>query len=310
MSDIHFHHEALLYSGNDGFVAGTLPFIRDGLRAAEPVLVAVARPRIDALKQALGADAERVYFTDMHVLGRNPARIIPAWSDFLSQRARDGNPVRAIGEPVWPGRTRAELSECRRHESLLNCAFDGRQTWSLLCPYDVDGLDEEAIEVAYRTHPLVSRDGAALHSQQYVHPDASPGPFAGGLTPFGEGTTELRFCGEQLGLLRRRLSSWALEFGLEARCNEQLVLAVNELASNSVRYGGGSGTVRMYRDQETLLVEILDAGRITAPLAGRVRPAPQQPAGRGLWLVNQLCDLVQIRSGESGTVVRLHMHLN
>ena len=28
--------------------------------------------------------------------------------------------------------------------------------------------------------------------------------------------------------------------------------------------------------------------------------------GRGVWLANQLCDLVQIRSGAAGTVVRLH----
>jgi hypothetical protein len=31
--------------------------------------------------------------------------------------------------------------------------------------------------------------------------------------------------------------------------------------------------------------------------------------GRGLWLVNQLCDLVELRSDEEETVVRLHMTL-
>jgi hypothetical protein len=40
---------------------------------------------------------------------------------------------------------------------------------------------------------------------------------------------------------------------------------------------------------------------------GRTPPSPDQRAGRGLWLANQLCDLVQIRSTEAGTVVRLHM---
>ena len=28
--------------------------------------------------------------------------------------------------------------------------------------------------------------------------------------------------------------------------------------------------------------------------------------GRGVWMANQLCDLVQVRSGARGTVVRLH----
>ena len=37
---------------------------------------------------------------------------------------------------------------------------------------------------------------------------------------------------------------------------------------------------------------------------GRMAPTP---AARGLWLANRLCDLVQVRSGEQGTVVRLHV---
>jgi len=39
------------------------------------------------------------------------------------------------------------------------------------------------------------------------------------------------------------------------------------------------------------------SGRIDDPLVGRQR----------LWIANQICDLVQIRSGESGTQVRLQM---
>jgi hypothetical protein len=38
-----------------------------------------------------------------------------------------------------------------------------------------------------------------------------------------------------------------------------------------------------------------------------VWPEPGELDGRGLWLANQLCDLVQIRSGAGGTRVRLQM---
>jgi anti-sigma regulatory factor (Ser/Thr protein kinase) len=65
----------------------------------------------------------------------------------------------------------------------------------------------------------------------------------------------------------------------------------------------------MWSENETLLVEIRDEGHIEESLVGRTRPTPEQPAGRGLWLVNQLCDLVQIRSSPAGSVVRVHMHL-
>ena len=67
-------------------------------------------------------------------LGRNPACIIPAWREFL--RDAGPGPIVGIGEPVWPGRSDAELVECSRHESLLNLAFDGGRPWRLLCPYD------------------------------------------------------------------------------------------------------------------------------------------------------------------------------
>jgi len=42
----------------------------------------------------------------------------------------------------------------------------------------------------------------------------------------------------------------------------------------------------------------------------RVRPTPTQTGGRGLWMANQVCDLVRIRSGDTGTAVRLHMSLS
>jgi anti-sigma regulatory factor (Ser/Thr protein kinase) len=86
-----------------------------------------------------------------------------------------------------------------------------------------------------------------------------------------------------------------------------LVTATSELAANSIMHGGGTGTLRLWRENGNLIAEVEDAGRIEDPLVGRLRPGIRQEGGRGLWLTNQLCDLVQIRSGEGGTVVRLHV---
>jgi hypothetical protein len=57
-----------------------------------------------------------------------------------------------------------------------------------------------------------------------------------------------------------------------------------------------------YARQLEFRLETLSAG----PLAGRIRPEIDQASGHGLWLVNQLCDLVQVRTSEHGTVVRAH----
>jgi hypothetical protein len=54
--------------------------------------------------------------------------------------------------------------------------------------------------------------------------------------------------------------------------------------------------------------EVSDGGHILDPLAGRRLPGQGSLGGRGLWLVHHLCDLVETRTGEDGTVVRLHVH--
>jgi anti-sigma regulatory factor (Ser/Thr protein kinase) len=306
----HFHHETLFYSGIDGFIEGTLPFIQDGLAADEPILVAVDATKIGLLSHALGDDAARVGFTDMHVLGSNPARIIPAWRGFLQAHASDGRSVRGIGEPVWAGRSDSELAECQRHESLLNVAFDVGQAWRLLCPYDVAALDDKVIAGAHVSHPFVVRDGVACTSDDYVSIKDGWSPFEGMLPgPQGE-PTELGFTCDELGTLRSSVARFAAH-DLRARDRlEDLVLAVHELATNSIYHGGGQGTLRMWRAGETLLFEVEDRGQFADPLVGRVFPKPDQWSGRGLWLANQLCDLVQIRSRPSGSVVRLHMRLS
>src|ERR1700720_2701637 len=156
-----FHHQALFYKGEDGFLCGTLPFIAQALGSEEPLTIAVSDARTAQLQEVLGDDAERVLFVNMRLLGRNPARIIPAWRKFLSERSLDGHPMRGIGEPVWPGRSDAELDECARHESLLNVAFGGGPEWRLLCPYDLDALDAQTIEEARLTHPSLVHGGTS-----------------------------------------------------------------------------------------------------------------------------------------------------
>src|SRR5664279_3844204 len=115
-----FRHEALLYSGDDGFLAGTVPFLQRAIDEEQPALVVVSAARIDLLRSAFTASSDHVLFADMAAIGRNPARIIPVWRDFLDDHASDGSADRGVGEPIWPARTPAELVECQRHEALLN----------------------------------------------------------------------------------------------------------------------------------------------------------------------------------------------
>src|SRR6267378_1754748 len=107
----HFRHESLFYSGPDAFLAGTLPLIDRTLEREGPVLVAAREANLELLRDALGERAGGVRFADMRVLGRNPARIISAWHQFLEAAASRGAPALGVAEPIWPGRSVAELTE-------------------------------------------------------------------------------------------------------------------------------------------------------------------------------------------------------
>jgi anti-sigma regulatory factor (Ser/Thr protein kinase) len=301
-----FRHEALFYGdGAHGFLAGAISPVDAALENEASVLVAVRRANASALREALSERAKHVRFVDMEAVGRNPARIISVWREHLERHT--GGDTLGVGEPVWPERSVAELDECIRHEALLNLAFDGGWGWHLLCPYDIDALEDHVIEAAQRTHPVITRDGSSRRSRAYG--DGEVRPFDGDLPSRPHGAEELAFGMEDLSRLRRLVAAWAEEQSLAVEGGEDLVLAVNELAINSVAYGGGRGALRMWREGGTLLCEVEDCGLMHPPLVGRIRPEPDAASGRGLWIANQLCDLVQIRSSPGGTVVRVHKAL-
>lgn len=295
-----FRHEALIYRDPEDFLAATVPFLREGLEAGAPALVAVSRANTALLEGELGGDAAAVRFVEMETLGRNPARIIPFWRQLVDENA--GRALRGIGEPVWPGREPAEIDECERHESLLNVAFSPLPAWSLLCPYDGRAFDDEVLEKVADSHSAVERDGATHRSSEYV---AGRDCFAGELSARPGGAEVFEFGRSTLASVRRRVEHAAGRAGLPAAGAADLVIAASELAANSIAHGGGSGTLRTWQDEGRLSVEFEDAGSIEEPLVGRLRPQPAQEGGRGLWLVNQLCDLVQIRSRPGRTTVRL-----
>jgi anti-sigma regulatory factor (Ser/Thr protein kinase) len=302
-----FRHEALLYAGRDEFADRIGAFVRDAVAAEEPVLAVVDSEKIDLLREALHGETGEVFFADMRELGGNPARIIPAWREFVAEHTVSRRRVRGVGEPIWPGRSEAELAECRRHESLLNLAFAEGRPWWLVCPYDTEALDPAVVEEARRTHPFVCEDGVGRESVDYYGLEAIARPFDEELPdPPGE-ASELAFRTGPLSSLRRFVARHAADLGAERRAD--FVLAVHEVVSNSLRHGGGKGILRLWHDRDAVVCEVSDGGRIDDPLVGRERPAFARAGGRGLWLANQLCDLVQVRSFATGSVVRLHMKL-
>jgi len=297
-----FQHQALIYEGVDDYLMGTMPFVHGALIADEPLLIAVAEDKGELIAGEMGPDSDRVLFLDMQKVGHNPAAIVPLWCDFVEDHA---GPVRGIGEPAWAARSQAALDECHCHEGLLNVAFASASAWNLLCLYDAEALDAEALERVGRSHSRVRRRGRIEESPGF---EAQPDCLGGELPPPRSRADLLAFGIAGLSEVRQRVAVAAERVGLDSGGVADLVTAASELAANSVVHGGGSGTLRIWSEDDHLLVEVEDQGHIVEPLVGRLRPDVSQEEGRGLWLANQLCDLVQIRSsGESGTRIRLHV---
>jgi anti-sigma regulatory factor (Ser/Thr protein kinase) len=302
-----YRHEALLYCGTAEFLTGTTSFIRRAVDAGDPILVVVSRPKIGMLRKELGAEAVKVSFADMAEVGGNPGRIIAAWRDFVQDQA-GASQLYGIGEPVDPGRSPAELAECQLHEALLNVAFDASTPFWLLCPYDLEALAADVIDEAHRTHPFVAR-GEDRKAHGSFRPVNLADPFARPLPPRPADSAYLAIQPGTLGKVRTFVAALAQQTGLDQRSATAIVQAVNEIATNSLQHGGGQGELHTWIDNQSLVCEVSDHGHITSPLAGRLPPTPDTTHSAGLWLANQLCDLVQIYSSPGRTAIRLYQNL-
>ena len=300
-----FRHEALLYEGEEEFTARVGDFVREGVEAGDSVLVVVSGQKVRRLRAELGSLARNVEFEDMDEVGVNPARIIPLWHAFAA-----GSPpqtaLRGVGEPIDANREPDVLVECERHEALLNVAFGDDRPFHLLCPYDTKTLPRAVLDEAARNHPYV-RNGGIQESATFRGVAACAAPQRDALGAPPADTSEAEFDLASLRGARTSVSQLMFENGFGARQTENFVLVVHELATNAVRHGGGGGTLALWADGDTVFAEVRDAGRIDDPLVGRVEPPLGAARGRGVWIANQLCDLVQIRSRPDGNVARARL---
>ncbi|KAA2258127.1 sensor histidine kinase [Solihabitans fulvus] len=305
------HHPALLYRGPAEYLAGTVPFVLDGLAAGQPVAVVVPPGNLTLLRSHLGDAAERVLMIDMTEAGRNPGRIIPGVLRAFADK-HDGVHVRIIGEPVWASRSASEYPACAQHEALINLAFKDRDV-SILCPYDAVALDAVAIADAFRTHPMLLDTDGSRTSPDYA-PDRVLADYNEPLpVPPTAATCLVR--PNDFVSLRRFAVAQAASRGMVGDRLDDLLLAVTELATNSAEVVLDAArrddpvTMAFWAKDRHLVCQAHGPGVLRDPLAGRRPISVHQFRGRGLLLVNQLADLVRVHTGPDSTTVRVLFRL-
>ncbi len=295
-------HLVLFYRDAAEYRACLNEFVQAGVAAAEPVLIAVPKllaappdwPRGAAIRTA-----------DMAELGRNPARIAPALRAFCD--AHPGGPVRVVSESIWPGRSRAEVCEAVRHEALIEQALAGLAV-DVLCLYDAATLPRSVLAEAGRAHRWQFRGNEVGTNADYEGPGAIPAWCQVPLPspPPDAEAVEYR---SDLRQVRAMVTTAGERAGLAAAQVTDLMIAVSEVAANTLRHTRTGGVALAWRADGEVVCQVTDTGHIADPLAGLHRPPPGEPGGQGLWLVNQVCDLVEVRSNAAGTSVRMHMRI-
>ncbi|SRX95134.1 anti-sigma regulatory factor [Amycolatopsis mediterranei S699] [Mycobacterium shimoidei] len=304
----NFVHPALFYRTRVEYLDSLLPFIVDGINAGHPVMVAVPGPNLAALRETLGRHAAHVVMTDMTDAGRNPGRILgEVLSGFVVKHP--GEPVRIVGEPIWPSRSEVEYPACVQHEALINHAFVGRDV-TVVCPYDVAHLHPGVIVDACRTHPVLWRPGFPEQQSASYDPDLVCAHYN---QPLGTHSAAVKYTVRSLADLsgaRAFAVAYGQWFRLSATRTADLQLITNELATSSLMYAAGPCRLALWQHDGYLVCEARDRGRLDDPLAGRRTYDSDTGRGRALYVVNAIADLTRAYTGADETTIRAYLRLD
>jgi|SRR5580698_7160729 anti-sigma regulatory factor (Ser/Thr protein kinase) len=114
----------------------------------------------------------------------------------------------------------------------------------------------------------------------------------------------------EIASVREFITTRARQAGLQVDRVRDLVLAVSELAANTLAHTGGPGTLMVWSTDDDIICQVHDSGQLPDADIGGNRPGPDElGGGRGLWVVRQLCDRVDIWTGQNGTTIRTYMRL-
>jgi anti-sigma regulatory factor (Ser/Thr protein kinase) len=303
VTDPSLVHQALLYEDVQQFLDAVLPFIREGVDRGEPVLAVATTTNSGLLRDELGRTATDVKFVDPAQWYDAPGRTMAACHRYVHARRNGQEWVRVVGEPVWAGWNALETASWKRFEASLNVAFATAPAW-MICSYDQRTLPPEVITAARRTHPQFS---GGAPSADYGDPMNVYTSWEADLPPAPSGRySTLSFDGDPAPV-RHFTAVEAARLGLSSNLVDDLVLAVNEVATNAIRHGAGYGQVRIWQDERFLLCEVFDPGNGADASFSYLPPNPDSEHGHGLWITRQLCDLVEIRTKAGGTTVRMYM---
>ncbi|UWP82433.1 sensor histidine kinase [Dactylosporangium fulvum] len=300
-------HQALLFDSPSAFLAAAVPFVTEGLHRGDTVVAVTSSGNTELLRDHLDhGTASEVTFLSPTNWFDSPGRTLNAHHRRIDALHGDRGILRVLGEPVWTGLDDLETAEWGRYESVMNVALASSRAW-VVCGYDSRTLPPAIVDDARRTHPELAVGTGSESSNTYTDPAYY---YAEHNVPLivrpDHGVEWLPIFGD-LAPVRQFVADHAVRLGVPTARLDDFTLAVNEVATNALRHGAGHGEARLWATDRRVVCEIFDPGAAADNFLGFLRADPQAGKGHGLWIARQICDLLEMRTGEAGTTVRLHM---
>lgn len=293
-------HEACFFGDDTELVDRCVPFITEGLSAGQSTVVYCTEAVCGILTDTLGRDAGRLSLVAAaETLWRGGHETFLVWDALQREMSSRGRPWRVVVEPFWVGLP--DGREWHRFEATINHLYAEMPCYKL-CIHDRSRIPDHVREEVRRTHPLVCDGSGPIASGDYLtpaefiartEPEWSPAPAAAPSTAAENPRLARDFAVEQL----RRV-------GLGDRVDD-VMLVVNELATNSLE-AGGQPVITTWEAGPHFVIEVADdAGGGVTPFDGYTPPGIIHDSGRGLWLAWALSDDAALRSGPDGTAIRM-----
>jgi anti-sigma regulatory factor (Ser/Thr protein kinase) len=301
-SETQLRHEAFVYEGDDEFVGGIAPHLRQGLEEGEATIAVLTRTNWAAMREALGSDAGEVMHLDCDAQYLRPARTLAAYDALVRQMvAERGTSVRVVAE-MPPSQTPAEGAEWLAYEAIFNRAL-AHLPVSVVCLYDSRVVSDSVVDAVWRTHPWSFGDDGAPNAR-YQNPEHA----ATVLAPAARAVPVLEpidIAGDIFSF-RERLGAAMIAWGIPQTSVMNMLVAATEIVDNARQHGEGATGARAGIVDGRFVCEISDRGRgLEDPMAGYYPPASERSLGTGLWVARQLLFRVDVVSSVPGTTVRL-----
>jgi anti-sigma regulatory factor (Ser/Thr protein kinase) len=298
-------HAVGFHRSRDDLMRQLVPLVTAGLDRGEPVALGVQPSTMDELSDTFGSTPGLLQL------------VTPAGPDsgsgqtLAAQRARQLRELTASAGAVtvisehWNRYDGADGGFWTELDAAMNVALADLPL-RVTCFYPEMPLHLEIIDGARRNHPFLFVAGEHRRNPEHQRPGdvlaASPAP-----APVLLGAPDLRvaFGAWQLNEVRDAVERSLLDAGYRRERAEDVVLAVNEVATNAVEHGTADAQISMWAASDGFVFEVQDEGALRDPLPGLRTPHPSEPRGRGVWIARQVCDSLHVWSGRTGTHVRM-----